>query len=81
MTEYQIDPYIWFSKRELDFYPKHFVLASTALTDESKQWVLDNLKGRFCIVQSDDFFLIDYHSGNIAFEDPKDAIFYELKWS
>jgi hypothetical protein len=81
MTEYKIDPYIWFGSRELDFYPKHFILSSTPLTINSKQWVLDNLKGRFCIVKTNDFFLIDYYLGNIAFEDPKDATFYELKWS
>lgn len=81
MIEYQIDPYIWFGKRELDFCPKHFTVSPTALTTESKQWVLDNLKGRFCIVQTSQLFLLDYYLGNIAFEDPKDAVFYELKWS
>jgi hypothetical protein len=81
MTDYEIDPYIWFADRELNFSPKHFILSSTPLTIESKQWILDNLKGRFCIVKTNDFFLIDYYLGNIAFEDPKDATFYELKWS
>ena len=81
MTDYKIDPYVWFSKREVDFYPKHFVLATTPLTSESKQWVLDNLKGRYCIVQTDQIFLVPYYLGNIAFEDPADATFYELKWS
>ena len=81
MTEYKIDPYIWFGGRELDFCPKHFILSSTPLTINSKQWVLDNLKGRFCIVKTNDFFLIDYYLGNIAFEDPKDDTFYDLKWS
>jgi hypothetical protein len=48
---------------------------------ESKQWVLDNLKGRFCVIQTGQLFLVNYYLGNIAFEDPKDATFYELKWS
>ena len=81
MTDCQIDPYIWFGSRQLDFYPKHFVLSVTPLTMESKQWVLDNIKGRFCIVQNVQLFLLDYTLGNIAFENPKDAMFYELKWS
>jgi hypothetical protein len=81
MTEYSIDPYIWFGKREIDFCPKHFILTTTPLTMNSKQWVLDNLRGRFSIIQSNQLFLIDYYLGNIAFEDPKDATFYELKWS
>jgi hypothetical protein len=81
MTDYQIDPYIWFGSRQLDFHPKHFVLSDTPLTMESKQWVLNNIKGRFCIVQNIQLFYIDYTLGNIAFENPKDAVFYELKWS
>lgn len=81
MIDYEIDPYIWFGSRELNFCPKHFILASTPLTLDSKQWVLDNLKGRFCIVQTSQLFLIEYYLGNIAFEDSKDATFYELKWS
>ena len=81
MTEYKIDPYIWFGKRQVDFCPKHFISASTPLTIDSKQWVLDNLKGRLCIIQTSQLFLIEYYLGNIAFENPTDATFYELKWS
>lgn len=81
MTKYEIDPYIWFAEREIKFCPKHFILSSTPLNEESKQWVLDNIKGRFSIIQTGDLFVIDYYLGNIAFEDPKDLIFYELKWS
>jgi hypothetical protein len=81
MIEYSIDPYIWFGKREVNFCPRHFTLTTTPLTLSSKQWVLDNLKGRFSIIQTNQLFLIDYYLGNIAFEDPKDATFYELKWS
>jgi hypothetical protein len=81
MIEFKVDPYVWFCKREVEFYPKHFTLASTPLTSDSKQWVLDNLKGRFCIVQTGQIFLVNYYLGNIAFEDPSEATFYELKWS
>ena len=81
MTEYKIDPYIWFGKRQVDFCPKHFISASTPLTIDSIQWVLDNLKGRFCIIQTSQLFLVEYYLGNIAFENPTDATFYELKWS
>jgi len=81
MIDYEIDPYIWFGKREVSFYPKHFVLSDTPLTMNSKQWVLDNIKGRFCIVSVSQIFLVEYNLGNIAFENPKDAMFYELKWS
>ena len=43
MIDYEIDPYIWFGKREVAFYPKHFVLSDTPLTMNSKQWVFDNI--------------------------------------
>ena len=81
MIDYDIDPFIWFANREVEFFPKHFVLSDTPLTMESKQWVLDKLRGRFCIVQTTEFFIIDYYLGKIAFEDPSEATFYELKWS
>ena len=81
MIDYEIDPYIWFGKREVEFYPKHFVLSNTPLTVDSKQWILDNIRGRFCIIPVSQLFLVEYNLGNIAFENPKDATFYELKWS
>lgn len=84
MTEYQIDPLSWFSERELKHTPKHFVVSKTHLTLESKVWILNKLKGRFSVTYSEDSIddLLVFHSmGNPAFEDPKEAIFYELTWS
>jgi hypothetical protein len=84
MTEYQIDPVSWFSERELKHTPKHFVVSKTHLTLESKVWILNKLKGRFSVTYSEDSIddLLVFHSmGNPAFEDPKEAIFYELTWS
>ena len=81
MIDYEIDPYIWFGNREVEFCSKHFILSNTPLTLDSKQWVLDNIRGRFCVVQNSQIFLIEYNLGNIAFENPADATFYELKWS
>jgi hypothetical protein len=42
---------------------------------------IDSSGGRFCIVPVSQIFLVEYNLGNIAFENPKDATFYELKWS
>jgi hypothetical protein len=84
MTEYQIDPVSWFSERELKNTPKHFIVSKTHLTTESKIWILTKLKGRFSIVIQEndlDDFLVFSLSGNPAFEDPKEAILYELRWS
>ena len=78
---YEVNPFVWFADRELAYPPAHFVTASTPATHESKQWVLDHLSGRFSItVSSSDIFSLDT-IGNISFEDPKEAMVYELKWS
>ena len=83
MIEYQLDPITWFSERELTHTPKHFVVTSHPCTEESKQWVLDKLSGRFSvtypIVSNSIIELIT--PSCIAFEDPQEAVFYELKWS
>ena len=83
MIEYQIDPLTWFSERELQYTPKHFVITSHPCSAEAKQWVLDKLKGRFSITYPIiSTNIIDIFTPNcIAFEDPQEAIFYELKWS
>jgi hypothetical protein len=85
MTEFQIDPISWFSERELKYTPKHFVLTKTLLSDEGKIWILNKLKGRFSITYVEDSntddFLVFHAMGTPAFEDPKEAILYELTWS
>ena len=82
MTEYEIDPIIWFAERELTYPPVHFVTAQTPLTEKSKQWVLDHLRGRFAITLDSVDFLFNLDSlGFISFEDPKEAMIFELKWS
>lgn len=84
MTEYEVNPIIWFTEREVTYPPIHFVSAVTPLTAESKQWVLDNLLGRFSITPINIFDLIlltEDNIGSISFEDPKEATLYELKWS
>ena len=40
MSDYQLDPYTWFTEREMSNTPKHFVMTKHILTAESKQWVL-----------------------------------------
>ena len=85
MTEYQLDPITWFSERELSYTPKHFIITKHEFTEESKQWVLDKLTGRFSVApyntDEDDSLLTLFTSGHLAFEDPQEALFYELKWS
>ena len=77
-----INLYTWFTDRELNYIPKHFVMANTTLTTESREWVLEKLSGRFATVSHP----FDYNTNNfpnvrIAFENPKEAVFFELTWS
>jgi hypothetical protein len=71
-----INLHTWFMDRELEFVPSHFVTSNTKLTDDSKIWILEKLTGRFAITSSEGFF----GSMTPAFEDPKEALFYELTW-
>jgi hypothetical protein len=71
-----INLHTWFMDRELEFVPSHFVTSNTKLSDDSKIWILEKLTGRFAISGHEGFF----GSLSPAFEDPKEALFYELKW-
>jgi hypothetical protein len=85
----EIDPVLWYSEREVTgLTPKHFTRTKTPLTSESKLWIQDNLRGRYCIHHSqlkddtDTFDLVvSALFGYPAFEDPKEAVVYELTWS
>lgn len=72
-----INLHTWFIDRELDFTPSHFVTSSTPLRDDAKSWILEKLTGRFSVVSSASGF---FGSQSPAFEDPKEALFYELTW-
>lgn len=80
MTEYDIDLINWNSPRLLPFKPIHFVMATTAVTKESQLWIYSKLKGRFCLVSN-----ISQNDWEIiltpGFEDPQEAVLYELTWS
>lgn len=68
----------WFMERELEFTPKHFVASKTPVTDQSKIWILEKLSGRFSMkTNSSGGYFGAYFP---AFEDPKEALFYELTW-
>lgn len=71
----------WFSERELKLPPAHFVISKTALTTESHYWIVNTLSGRYSIVMSNVSSLSFATELYPAFEDPKEAVFYELAWS
>jgi hypothetical protein len=89
----ELNPCVWFGKRELTSIPKHFIKANTPKTDDSYYWVLINLKGRFgTLILTPDhinpmlnraqIIYSDFSSEEyFFFEDPAEAMFYELRWS
>lgn len=81
--EYKLDPMIWFGKRELPYTPPHFVVVRTPITNDSMSWILSNISGRFSIVKDQEttIMTIMLDEGYPAFEDPKEAVLFELKWS
>lgn len=83
--EKTINPITWYSERELKYTPAHFVVTKTHITNESKLWIYNNLEGRFSIVTNQvdahDSLLILEFFGYPAFEDPKEAVLYELAWA
>lgn len=68
----------WYTERELFYCPIHFTKVGTELTDESLAWVYENLHGRFHVNRIRGG--INEHK-QIYFEDPQEAIFFELVWS
>lgn len=82
-----VNLFTWYTNRELDFVPQHFVFSQTLYYPTSKSWVLESLVGRFAITKTDPHLahnLVDGSHSNeyrIGFEDPKEAVFYDLVWS
>lgn len=84
-----LNPITWYSNRELSFTPSHFVISKTSLTTESKLWIINHLTGRYSIVSSTNdldvlnqpWLMVHDINGTPAFEDPKEALLYELTWS
>lgn len=76
----------WYANREMDYCPKHFVQVNTHITDERHQWILENLKGRYYIgykttTNTTPEFLALFENTYPYFEDPQEAVIYELKFS
>lgn len=85
-----VNPLEVLSKRVLNFMPKHFVRTSVGEVyanpygngiNNTHQWIRQNLKGRFCIVDQP---VIDSNSGRlkhkkfVGFEDPKELTYFML---
>lgn len=81
-SELVIDPVNWYILRELKFKPPHFVTANTPVMDElALKWIIYNLRGRYTLASEfkmNSSFVQEIYP---SFEDPHEALLYELKWS
>lgn len=81
-----INLHTWYSERELDYCPKHFVSVNTPIDDEKHLWILENLKGRYHIgsktrSNNEESLLSLFDDMYPYFEDMQEAVLYELTWS
>ena len=81
---FDLNHLIWFSKRELDYAPPHFIKAHTPATYNSIFWIRSKIVGRFALILSDesinDTFLFDMQTYPY-FEYSSEAMLYELRWA
>lgn len=64
--------------------PNHFTITRTKQSVENFNWVLEKLHGRFALVQNNNYDnedFLSYYQKTYAFEDPKEAVQFELTWS
>lgn len=78
-----INLHTWFGQRELRYCPIHFVPTQTPLSDDSRLWIYEKLQGRYFIGSkhnqaTEDIFAFETYP---YFEDPQEAVLYELTWS
>jgi hypothetical protein len=75
----------WFMQRELENTPWHFTKATTPITIEAQEWILDKLSGRFSLYTTIDKNTARDYGFEIrqypAFEDPIELTLYELTWA
>ena len=77
-----VNPAKWFSKRKLDHIPPHFTRCFTPMPSaDTHGWVLASLSGRYATGNADTGTFIFTSDINIYFEDPAEAMLYELRWS
>lgn len=77
----EINLFTWFTERQLTHCPTHFVATRTPLTDASREWIVDKLSGRYFIGQFISTDEVKFMTYCPLFEDPQEAMLYELTWS
>jgi hypothetical protein len=77
----ELDPQVWFGQRDVNPVPRHFIKTSPiASYGEMLEWVLTRLRGRYGYRSTTEF---DFSPTveHFFFEDPAEAMMFELRWS
>ena len=76
-----MNPLIWYTDREINIVPPHFIKCPSIVTEESLFWIRNKTTSRYVLV--DDVTTINLISNEklVYFESQKDATIYELMWS
>ena len=80
----EINVKVWYSNRQLEKSPIHFIKAATPISLQSLAWIRNSLTGRFAIQRSFDESLgiISLENKEYPyFEDSGEVMMYELRWS
>lgn len=80
----ELSPLVWFGTRRLDVVPRHFIKCPTPMTSESEQWVITKLSGRYVLSNNQRSLSAPFSvnsSSYFYFEEPKEAMLYELRWA
>jgi hypothetical protein len=80
----ELDPLVWFSNREVSYVPPHFTKTNTPHSDDAYRWVITTLRGRFGISSGRKEVTTKFSTDWVNyfyFEDPAEAMMYELRWS
>jgi hypothetical protein len=77
----EMDPLVWFGKRQVSPLPRHFVKTSVPSNTDIHTWVITNLKGRFSLVSSSGITTLNDWGSYYFFENPAEAMLFELRWS
>jgi hypothetical protein len=78
-----MNPLIWYTDREINIVPPHFIKCPSIVTEDSLFWIRNKTTGRYALIddiESPSLNVISSHK-IVYFESQKDATIYELMWS
>jgi hypothetical protein len=80
----KVNPLAWYATRQLPVAPPHFIKCATPVTEKSLLWILTKLMGRYATEDDNEEegdYLLFVMTQHVSFEDPGEAMLYELRWS